>query len=135
MKFYVDENLPASLAKTFQQLIGGGHRFYDFKTSNMQGTLDLELLDYLGTMEYGAIITKDARQLEDQEERDALRRNGLHWIGVTSSGLQGRAEIRGVIGTLMGGLPTILREWKDVPTAYRLEVHPSAWGPPVTFTI
>ncbi|MWV73340.1 hypothetical protein GRS83_01055 [Rathayibacter rathayi NCPPB 2980 = VKM Ac-1601] len=50
--------------------------------SHTRGASDVDLLARLAQEDFDGIITRDRKQLVHDDERTALRRAGLHWVGV-----------------------------------------------------
>lgn len=119
-KFYVDENLIATVADALSQV----YRLDWFGTPVSEhltgGVNDLTLFDDLSARDYTAIITMDAHQLDDDAERTALAASGLHWIGFSMQGLRGPDALSMQTATILAGLPLVLEHWQARPSAYRL---------------
>lgn len=117
--FYIDENLTPALKAPLSKIFTS----CTFRTpadEHMIGVQDIELFDELRERDYDAIITGDARQLERVDERDGLRKAGLHWIGFSRLRSAGQGLLSLEAATILGGLPHVLSNWADTPTAYLL---------------
>ncbi|MFS4506138.1 hypothetical protein ACMA46_07865 [Clavibacter sp. Sh2141] len=125
--FFVDENLGESTAAALRILFRGS-LFRTAKNLQTRGLSDVNLLGRLSDEQFDGIITRDRKQLVHDDERVALRRAGLHWVGVDSFGSGRNAVSRmspirvrsATMATLTLGLPLVLETWADRPTAYHL---------------
>jgi hypothetical protein len=129
--FFVDENLGESTA-TALRILFRGSLFRTAKDLQTRGLSDVDLLGRLSEEKFDGIITRDRKQLVHEDERAALRRAGLHWVGVDSFGSGRRAVSRmspirvrsATMATLTLGIPLVLETWADQPSAYYLASRP-----------
>jgi hypothetical protein len=125
--FFVDECLGESTATALRAMFRASI-FRTAKDLHTRGASDVDLLARLAQEDFDGIITRDRKQLVHADERDALRRAGLHWVGVDSFGAGRGASARmspmrvrsATMATLTLGIPLVLEAWADRPTAYRL---------------
>ncbi|WP_223935633.1 hypothetical protein [Arthrobacter sp. StoSoilB5] len=121
MKLYLDENLPyQALVEPLTKLYRR-HTFRHPDQETLRGVEDMELFEYLAERDFDAIITQDANQLTNADERTGLRTAGLHWIGVPQLNEAGLHGIAAVAGMVISGLPFFLESEVEVPHIYRLK--------------
>ncbi|MDQ0261033.1 hypothetical protein J2W20_002947 [Sinomonas atrocyanea] len=104
MKLYLDQNLFPALGEPLAKL----HRRHQFRSPQQEslgGVEDIELFETLQTLDFDAIITQDANQLVRDEERTALRRCSLHWIGVPQLNEPGTHGLASQLAMVTLGLP------------------------------
>ncbi|WP_103061556.1 hypothetical protein [Actinomyces qiguomingii] len=118
--FYIDENIADGVHKTLASVYRV-HRFRTPKDEGLTGGVkDIQLFHDLALRGFDAIITMDGRQLENQDERDALAANNLHWIGFNMPTTRGADAIARQSATILAGMPYVLDHWANKPTAYHL---------------
>lgn len=120
MKLYIDENLPHALVEPLTKLYRG-HTFRHPAQEILTGVEDVELFSELGVRDFDAIITQDANQLTNQDEREGLRKAGLHWIGVPQLNEAGIHGMGAVAGMVIAGLPYFFEDSPSLPHIYRLK--------------
>lgn len=121
MKLYLDENLPyQALVEPLTKLYRK-HTFRHPDHETLRGVEDVELFEYLAERDFDAIITQDANQLVNIDERSGLRTAGLHWIGVPQLNEAGLHGLAAVAGMVISGLPFFLESNVDAPHIYRLK--------------
>ncbi|MGO4859616.1 hypothetical protein [Arthrobacter sp. 2MCAF14] len=121
MKLYLDENLPYTtliepLTKLFRT-----HVFRHPGQESLAGIEDVDLFGCLAEKDFDAIITQDANQLNNLDERDGLRSAGLHWIGVPQLNEAGLHGLGAVAGMVIAGLPYFFDDARSVPHIYKLK--------------
>jgi len=119
MKFYIDENLMPSMADQLNRVFRG-HNFRTPSQEHCRGLEDIELFDHLQALSYDALITGARRQLERPDERQALRKAGLSWLGIKTLSLSGAAQLATQTAIVLNGLAWTLDEWCEIPSIYRL---------------
>jgi len=92
------------------------------RAEKLTGLADVDLFDRLSPLGFGAIVTLDSMQLRNEDELAGLRRNKLHWIGLSTPDGRGMTVHSQVISSLMFGLPQVLDDWRDEPHSYHLPV-------------
>lgn len=120
MKLYIDENLPPAIVSPLAQL-HKRHNFRSWQQESLSGVEDEELFQILASMGYDAIITQDVRQLVNDNERKALRDNGLHWVGVPQLNEAGAHGTAAVVSMIVVGLPYVFEHMEEEPHMYRLQ--------------
>lgn len=103
MKFYIDENLTPELGGPLTRIYRG-HQFRLPREEQLGGVEDIALFGDLAMRDFDAIITEDKAQLEDDNERDALRDSCLHWIGVAKLDGSGISQIASQLAVVLGGV-------------------------------
>lgn len=107
MRFFVDENetdaiLPP-LRATFPH-----HTFAAAREEGLGGIDDLALFVQLAERSFDALITRDKNQLSDTDERAALIRSGLHWIGHREPEVTGQLLIASISAAYIASMPHII---------------------------
>jgi hypothetical protein len=118
-KIFLDENLSHEMTAPLGAIFKA-HRFKACRGEGLVGYYDEPLFEELGARDFGAIITLDAKQLENAGEREGLRQAGLHWIGLTQPAGSGLAVLAGLAAMVIAGLPHVLDDWRTEPHIYRL---------------
>lgn len=128
MKFFLDENVSPLVADPVAKV----YRRFEFRTANgenLRGVPDVELFEDLRQRDYHVIITKDARQLREEDgERAALRQAGLHWVGLLEPDAHGVDNIAVLAGALLAAFPHIVPELGPTPCAFHIAVDRLAGG-------
>lgn len=120
MKFFIDENVNHGCLEPLRTL----YRDHDFRSAfdeGLSGTLDIPLFEELRAQRYDAIITKDQRQIANDDERRALHQAGLHWIGHRAKTHNGLFGIVVETATVTAGLIHVLQNWRTDPHVYTLK--------------
>lgn len=120
MKLYIDENLPPAIVSPLAQL-HRRHHFRSWQQESLSGVEDEALFQMLSSLGYDGIITQDVRQLVNDNERKALRDNGLHWVGVPQLNEAGAHGTAAVVSMIVIGLPYVFDHMDAVPHLYRLQ--------------
>jgi hypothetical protein len=133
LKLYIDENLPY---KTLVEPLTKLYRKHTFRhpgQETLAGVEDVELFECLAGRDFDAIITQDANQLRNPDERLGLRAAGLHWIGVPQLNEPGLHGLGAVAGMVISGLPYFFESNAESPHIYRLKpaAHRAHRGPEI----
>ena len=118
-QIFIDENLMPGLAPVLSKVYVR-HKFVPAHTTSTLGLKDVELFEYLNTMQMDAIITLDQKQLEIADERAGLKGAGLHWIGVPSVSGSGTQLLALLTAVVVSGMHEVLEHWAPTPHAYHL---------------
>lgn len=129
MKFFIDENVTPVVRNTLTAFYRG-HQFRTAEDETLRGVDDLDLFADLHMRNYQAIITQDAQQLINPDERAALRAHGLHWIGVPMPKHAGPKSVHVITAALVAGLSHFLDQVHLDPHLYRLRTAESLLGLP-----
>lgn len=121
--FFVDENLPAELGRSLHAVFKR-HRFRSV-LNEMSGMKDIELFGQIAVRGGEVLITADTNQLLNPLERDAIRQNGLHWIGLTLPMVGGRNFVAIQTAAALEGFRYALDHWAPTPTSYSVSYHTS----------
>lgn len=114
--FFLDENL-SDISRHLARDLFRQHKFDSAERLHMRGVLDVPLIEHLGRLGVDCIITQDKEQLSRPDERDALHKAGLHWIGVP----EGPSGVAGIVSqgaVIAPAVQYVLSNWAAVPTAY-----------------
>lgn len=125
MKFYIDENLPYAMLMNPLAKLYRRHVFRDPQQEFLRGVEDIPLFQALAEKDFDAIITQDAMQLVNPDERDGLRASGLHWIGVPQLNEAGQHGIAAAASMIISGLPYFLTDTPEKPHIFRLHPVPA----------
>ncbi len=126
MKFLIDENVNVAVCAPLNTLFSQ-HTFHTVADQAWSGFVDDALFPAMAEHQFGAIITRDKNQLSAGEERDALRSNNLHWIGMKAPTHKGLLGLALETAAIIAGLPFILDDIADTPqpTAFHITGVPS----------
>lgn len=113
MKFFIDENLPPSLALPLGVLFYRDE-FRTFQDEGLGGALDIPLFAELHNRGFNAIITKDSNQVvHNDAERRALHDRKIHWVGVKEPACGGLHLIATWTANITAALPHVLAKISD----------------------
>lgn len=127
MKFFLDENVNHGCLSPLKAVYHQ-HEFRHAHDEGLAGELDIPLFAKLREQKYDAIITKDGRQLVNEDERRALYDSGLHWIGHAAKGHKGLRGVSVETATVTAGLIYVLEDWRPEPHSYMLMGIPTDVG-------
>lgn len=102
MKFFIDENLPNGLSAALSAMFAT-HRFRSHAQEHTDGWEDVPLINELHMRGFDAIITLDGQQLVNFDERDALQKCGIDWIGLSSGALASWGASFQAVATVSAG--------------------------------
>ncbi|MBB2921280.1 hypothetical protein [Cellulomonas cellasea] len=119
MRFFLDENLPATLREPLSAVYYD-HDFVSGHGTDLVGEPDLALFPALAARGYDALVTQDKAQLSDEDERRALYDAGLHWVGLSMKSHKGLRGIALMSAAVVAGVSYVLDDWRSEPHAYRL---------------
>jgi hypothetical protein len=109
MRILVDEGMPVQVLSPLR--LNKGHDFDHIDELRWKGKPDVPLFRDAAAKGYEAILTLDLSQLASFDESRALKRSGLHHIGIA----QGRSA-RGITGvaritaSVIVSMPYVLRD-------------------------
>lgn len=119
MKLFIDENFPAQSADALRSIFAT----LEISTASSErliGMQDLPLFQELNDRGFDAIVTHDKNQLKDPNEKEKLRENGLHWIGLRVQRIAGVRGIAIQTASLLASLPHVVAESPDSPCAFHV---------------
>jgi hypothetical protein len=109
MRVLVDEAMPVQVLSPLR--LNKGHDFDHVNELRWKGKKDVPLFRDAASRGYDAILTLDVAQLESVEESRALKRSGLHHIGIqqgrSAQGIRGMARI---IASVLVSMPYVLAD-------------------------
>jgi len=118
MRVIVDEAMPLQVLDPLR--LNKGHSFAHVDQLNWKGKRDSSLFADAAAKGYEAVLTLDLSQLESSEECRALRRAGLHHVGIQQGrSAQGVRGIARVLASLVVGMPYVLQDLQ-VATGQRI---------------
>jgi len=100
VKLFIDENLPAQLVRPLSGIFPRD-KFQSSTETGTSGWDDVPLIHELGERGFNAIITLDRHQLDNPDEREALRDAGLDWIGIPPELQEWGGDVLGMAGSLI----------------------------------
>lgn len=120
-RLFLDENVSHVYARSLRPLMKTATLSSAFE-EHLSGAQDVDLFAELSKRKFDGIITFDRQQLQHDEELEALRLSGLHWIGLSSP--EGRAlEVHGqILSTLVFVIPSLVAAWPAVPHRHHLSL-------------
>lgn len=109
MRVLVDEGMPLQVLAPLR--LNKGHVFEHVDELNWKGKQDVPLFRDAATKGYEAVLALDLSQLDSVEESRALKRSGLHHVGIAQGrSAQGIKGIARVISSVVVSMPYVLVE-------------------------
>lgn len=109
MQVLVDEGMPVQVLAPLR--LNKGHRFDHVDDLKWKGKHDVPLFRDAAANGFEAVLTLDLAQLDSVEESRALKRSGLHHVGIaqgrTAQGVRGIAR---VIASVVVAMPYVLED-------------------------
>lgn len=123
MKFLVDQNANYQTPRTLNDFFNE-HSFDHAYDKGWGALKDVALFAAMRDEGYGAILTRDRRQLVVPEERAALRQHGIHWIGFKAPSQAGLVGLALETSTILSGLPYVIAHLAQQPMACEIRSVP-----------
>ena len=111
MRILIDENAPVQVLEMLRRLLPG-HEVAHVSEIRWAGKKDLALLPDAARRGFHAFLTKDARQLEDPAETDAIKKSGMHHIRFSQTH-KGMAGLGLAMGAVVGAMPLVVAELEE----------------------
>ena len=109
MRVLVDEGMPVQVLPPLR--LNRGHEFDHVEELNWKGKKDIPLFRDAAAKGYEAVLTLDLAQLDSVEESRALRRSGLHHVGIAQGrSAQGIRGIARIISSVIVAMPYVLAD-------------------------
>jgi hypothetical protein len=109
MRVLVDEGMPVQVLAPLR--LNRGHVFDHVDELKWKGKKDVPLFRDAAAKGYETVLTLDLAQLDSIEESRALRRSGLHHIGIAQGrSAQGIRGIARVISSVIVSMPYVLAD-------------------------
>jgi hypothetical protein len=126
VKFLVDENVNVTAVDALRSIFGE-HAFATVRDEQWLGLLDVPLFEAMHSSGFHAIVTRNLEQPRDADERSALRRLGIHWVGLSSPKFGGLKGLALETAAIVAGLPYVLEgvDGSARPTAFHVRSVPS----------
>jgi hypothetical protein len=109
MRVLVDEGMPVQVLAPLR--LNKRHEFDHIDELRWKGKPDVQLFADAAKRGYDAVLTLDLDQLDSAEEARALKRSGLHHIGIhqgrSAQGIRGMAR---VISSVVVAMPYVLAD-------------------------
>jgi hypothetical protein len=109
MRILVDEGMPIQVLPPLR--LNKQHEFDHVDDLRWKGKQDTQLFADAAARSYDAVLTLDLDQLSSAEESRALKRSGLHHIGIHQGrSAQGVRGIARVISSVIVAMPYVLAD-------------------------
>ncbi|MGW6305783.1 DUF5615 family PIN-like protein [Streptomyces niveus] len=108
MRILIDENVPVQVLEMLRRLLPE-HEIKHVSEIKWAGKKDLALLPDAARKGFDTFLTRDARQLEDPSETEAIKKSGMHHIRF-SQAHRGRAGLGLAMGAVVAAMPLIIAE-------------------------
>ncbi|MFF5756001.1 DUF5615 family PIN-like protein [Streptomyces longwoodensis] len=108
MRILIDENVPVQVLEMLRRLLPG-HEVAHVSEIKWAGKKDLALLPDAAKKGFGAFVTRDARQLEDPWETQAIKKSGMHHVRFSQTH-KGMAGLGLAMGAVVAAMPLIVGE-------------------------
>ena len=127
MRFYLDENFPPGLLDTIS-LIHEEHVFRSWQDEGLESMLDVPLFETLRDRGFDVLVTRDRAQLSNPDERVALLKSGLVWVGLRDAKLKGREKLATTAASLIAGLGHVVDDTRTESVGYMINNVPHQRG-------
>jgi hypothetical protein len=109
MRVLVDEGMPVQVLPPLR--LNKPHEFDHIDDLHWKGKQDIQLFADAAARSYDAVLTLDLDQLASVQEARALKRSGLHHIGIHQGrSAQGIRGIARVISSVIVAMPYVLAD-------------------------
>jgi PIN like domain len=109
MRVLVDEGMPVQVLPALR--LNKQHEFDHIEDLHWKGKQDTQLFADAAARRYDAVLTLDLDELASVEEARALKRSGLHHIGIHQGrSAQGIRGIARVISSVIVAMPYVLAD-------------------------
>lgn len=126
MQFAVDNNETPVAVDVWNRMFKP-HGFTHVGRIGLADALDVDLYPALVDRGFDALITRDKRQLTRPEEKTALQRSGLHWIGHREPAGAGSTQVGRIVAAYCLALPHIIEAVTTSDRALRFMIkHPKS---------
>ncbi|MFD4477160.1 DUF5615 family PIN-like protein [Streptomyces sp. NPDC058471] len=120
MRILIDENVPVQVLEMLRRILPG-HEVKHVSEIKWAGKKDLALLPDAARKGFDAFLTRDARQLEDPSETEAIKRSGMHHIRF-SQAHRGMAGLGLAMGAVVAAMHLIVGELNEVNTQQLIHI-------------
>lgn len=120
MRILVDENVPVQVMEMLRRVLPE-HEVQHVSEIKWAGKKDLALLPDAAKKGFDAFLTRDARQLEDPSETDAIKKSGMHHIRFSQSH-RGMTGLGLAMGAVMAAMPLIGGELDETDTQQLIHI-------------
>ncbi|HTE59952.1 MAG TPA: hypothetical protein VK631_06335 [Solirubrobacteraceae bacterium] len=113
MRVLVDEGMPVQVLAPLR--LNRGHAFDHVDELKWKGKPDVPLFRDAASAGYEAVLTLDVAQLDSVDESRALKRSGLHHVGIAQGrSAQGIRGVARVVSSVIVSMPYVLAELEQV---------------------
>ncbi|MGW3148336.1 DUF5615 family PIN-like protein [Streptomyces sp. NPDC001177] len=120
MRILIDENVPVQVLEMLRRILPG-HEVKHVSEIKWAGKKDLALLPDAARKGFDAFLTRDARQLEDPSETEAIKKSGMHHIRF-SQAHRGMAGLGLAMGAVVAAMPLIVGELSEADTQQLIHI-------------
>ncbi|MFF0169446.1 DUF5615 family PIN-like protein [Streptomyces prasinus] len=120
MRILIDENVPVQVLEILRRILPG-HEVKHVSEIKWAGKKDLALLPDAARKGFDAFLTRDARQLEDPSETEAIKKSGMHHIRF-SQAHKGMAGLGLSLGAVVAAMPLIVDELNEAHTQQLIHI-------------
>ncbi|WP_329456509.1 hypothetical protein [Streptomyces sp. NBC_01497] len=108
MRILIDENVPVQVLEMLRRILPE-HEIKHVSEIRWAGKKDLALLPDAARKGFDAFLTRDARQLEDPSETEAIKKSGMHHIRF-SQAHRGMSGLGLAMGAVVAAMPLVIAE-------------------------
>lgn len=109
MRVLIDEGMPVQVMPPLR--LNKGHSFEHVEDLKWKGKKDIPLFRDAARRGFEAVVTLDLSQLDSADESRALKRSGLHHVGIAQGrSAQGIKGIARVIASVIVSMPYVLAD-------------------------
>ncbi|MFF4757848.1 DUF5615 family PIN-like protein [Streptomyces sp. NPDC001276] len=120
MRILIDENVPVQVLEMLRRILPG-HEVKHVSEIKWAGKKDLALLPDAARKGFDAFLTRDARQLEDPSETEAIKKSGMHHIRF-SQAHRGMTGLGLAMGAVVAAMPLIVGELSEADTQQLIHI-------------
>ncbi|MGW3495846.1 DUF5615 family PIN-like protein [Streptomyces sp. NPDC001020] len=120
MRILIDENVPVQVLEMLRRILPG-HEVKHVSEIKWAGKKDLALLPDAARKGLDIFLTRDARQLEDPSETEAIKKSGMHHIRF-SQAHKGMAGLGLAMGAAVAAMPLIIGELNEADTQQLIHI-------------
>jgi hypothetical protein len=122
VRFFLDENISRVSLDPLRAIFVNRHEFVHASDLGLTGVDDVDLYPEVAKAGVDAIISKDGRQLKNQNERRGLYDHHLSFVHLLMKETRGYKGLSLELAALTASLPYIEEEWATAtPKAFRVK--------------
>jgi hypothetical protein len=113
MRVLLDEDVASQALEPLQRVLRG-HDVSHVHTLGWSSKKDLFVLRDAAAQGFQVLVTNDARQLDDPDETDAIKRSGLHHVRYGQRFDLGLSGLALALGALIAAMPLVMADLAQV---------------------